>query len=116
MLPGAPAPQPDAAARRRKPPAPGLAELFAALPVAVALIDPDDCVRFANPACEALLNLSERAMLGVRLDAVLTPPPGAGNSEGRAVAAFDHDAGTDRTRRLRIDYHEAAVSDRKSVV
>jgi two-component system nitrogen regulation sensor histidine kinase GlnL len=38
---------------------PGFGELFAALPVAVLVIDPDGRIAHANSACELLLNHSE---------------------------------------------------------
>ena len=48
---------------------PGFAELFAALPVAVVVVDPDHRVAHANSLAEQLLNFSERLMLGQPLDA-----------------------------------------------
>src|SRR5690242_304278 len=92
--------------------APTFAELFAGLPIATLVVDPDGLVRNANGECELLLNLSERAMRGLPLASVLTPPPGVSDDEGRAVSAFDVDIGTDRTGRLRVDYYETAVADR----
>ncbi|MEO5937615.1 MAG: ATP-binding protein [Sphingomonas sp.] len=92
--------------------APTFAELFAGLPIAIVVVDPDGRVRNANGECELLLNLSERAMRGLPLASVLTPPPGAGDGEGRAVSAFDFDIGIERTGRLRVDYYETAVADR----
>ena len=100
MRPGEPAPLPDS---------PNFAELFAGLPIAILVVDPDGLVRNANGECELLLNQSERAMRGLPLGDVLTPPPGAG--DGRAVSAFDFDIGTDRTGRLRVDYYETPVAD-----
>ncbi|WP_375396344.1 nitrogen regulation protein NR(II) [uncultured Sphingomonas sp.] len=110
MLPGEPAPRPDAPATSAS--TPSFAELFACLPTAVLLIDPARRVATANGECELLLNLSERAMVGMPLTSVLTPPAGAGAGGGRTVSAFDFDIGTDRTGRLRVDYIEAAVADR----
>jgi two-component system nitrogen regulation sensor histidine kinase GlnL len=100
MRPGEPAPLPDS---------PNFAELFAGLPIAILVVDPEGLVRNANGECELLLNQSERAMRGLPLGDVLTPPPGAG--DGRAVSAFDFDIGTDRTGRLRVDYYETPVAD-----
>ena len=77
MPPGEPAPLPDS---------PNFAELFAGLPIAILVVDPDGLVRNANGECELLLNQSERAMRGLPLGDVLTPPPGAG--DGRAVSAI----------------------------
>jgi two-component system nitrogen regulation sensor histidine kinase GlnL len=92
--------------------APTFGELFAGLPVAILVVDPEGLVRNANGECELLLNLSERAMRGHPLATVLTVPPGAGDGEGRAVSAFDFDIGTERTGRLRVDYNESAIADR----
>lgn len=90
--------------------APSFAELFAGLPIAILVVDPEGAVRSANGECELLLNLSERAMRGQQLRHVLTPPPGDG--EGRAVSAFDFDIGNERLGRLRVDYYAAAIADR----
>ncbi|MBN8807393.1 MAG: two-component sensor histidine kinase [Sphingomonas sp.] len=107
MRPGEPALLPEALT------APSFGELFAGLPIAILVVDPDGLVRNANGECELLLNLSERAMRGLPLTHVLTPPPGAGSDgEGRGVSAFDYDIGTDRTGRLRVDYIETAIVDR----
>jgi len=106
MPPGEPAPRPEARD------APTFAELFAGLPIAILVTGPDGHVATANAECELLLNLSERAMAGLPLAAVLAPPPGAGHVEGRAVSAFDVDIGTDRTGRLRVDYYETGIADR----
>lgn len=106
MRPGDTAPRPEARD------APGFAELFIGLPTAILVTDPDGRVATANAECEALLNMSERAMAGLPLAAVLAPPPGAGDPEGRAVSAFDFDIGTERTGRLRVDYYETGIADR----
>ncbi|MEV9253432.1 PAS domain-containing protein, partial [Klebsiella pneumoniae] len=53
---------------------PDFADLFAALPVAVLVVDPESRVAHANAECEALLNLSERAMLGQPLASILKAP------------------------------------------
>ena len=44
--------------------APDFAELFAALPMAVLVVDDGGCIAHANAEAEALLNQSERAMIG----------------------------------------------------
>jgi two-component system nitrogen regulation sensor histidine kinase GlnL len=88
---------------------PTFAELFAGLPTATLVVDPGGLVRHANGECELLLNLSERAMRGLPLTDVLTPPTGAG--EGRAVSAFDVEIGSDRIGRLRVDYYETPIAD-----
>ncbi|HEX4693750.1 two-component system sensor histidine kinase NtrB [Sphingomonas sp.] len=104
---GEPAPRPEARD------APSFSELFAGLPTAILVTDPEGRVATANAECESLLNLSERAMSGLPLTSVLTPPPGGGDSEGRAVSAFDCDIGTERTGRLRVDYYETEIADHR---
>ncbi|MBS0479218.1 MAG: two-component sensor histidine kinase [Proteobacteria bacterium] len=104
MPPGEPAPLPEAVA------GPGFAELFAGLPIAILVVDPAGRVANANGECEALLNLSERAMRTMPLANVLTPPPDGDG--GRTVSAFDIDIGTERTGRLRVDYYQTAIADR----
>ena len=66
---------------------PGFAELFAALPVAVVVADPDDRIAHANALAEELLNLSERVMPGQPLAAILPPPRGDDRRAGPGVAS-----------------------------
>lgn len=89
---------------------PDEAELIAALPVAMLVLDPDGRVARANGECEALLNRSERSMLGQPVDAVLTLPEVESRHEGHAVAAFDAELQTSRGR-VRVDLIEAEVPD-----
>src|SRR6202008_4580901 len=81
--------------RRAKPApvtGPGFAELFAALPVAVLVIDPDGRIAHANAACEVLRNHSESSMVGQPYDSVLLPPEDyADRRDGHGFAAFDTD-------------------------
>ena len=88
---------------------PDEAELLAALPVAVLVVDPDDRIARANAECETLLNLSERAMLGQPVDAILKLPEAATRREGHAFAAFDADLETFRGVRIRVDVIETAI-------
>jgi two-component system nitrogen regulation sensor histidine kinase GlnL len=92
--------------------APGFAELFATLPVAVMVVDPDARITYANAECETLLNLSERLMRGQTLESVLDAPRAPGNRDGRLFAAFDTEVELRRGGRMRVDYLEAAVTDR----
>jgi two-component system nitrogen regulation sensor histidine kinase GlnL len=74
---------------------PGFAETFAALPVAVLVIDPDGRIAHANAECEALLNHAETTMIGQPYDAVLSPPEGyVDRRDGHGFAAS-----TSRSRR-----------------
>jgi two-component system nitrogen regulation sensor histidine kinase GlnL len=90
---------------------PAFAELFAALPVAVVVIDPRDRIANANADAEALLNLSERAMLGQPLQAVLRPPPEHLRRDGHGFAAFDVELELVRGGRIRVDFIEARIAD-----
>ena len=89
---------------------PDPAEIFAALPVAVLVIDPEGRIARVNAAAEALLNESERLITGQPLGLVLPAP--AGSRAGHDVAAYDLEVETARGRRLRVDYQEAAIGDR----
>ena len=92
---------------------PGFVELFAALPVAVLVIDPDGRIAHANAACELLLNHSESSMIGQPYDAVLLPPEDyADRRDGHGFAAFDTDIETTGGRRVRVDFLETRVPDR----
>ncbi len=91
---------------------PHFAELLAALPVAVVLIDPKGKIGYANSEAELLLNISERAMQGHPIDYVLLPPAGyADRRAGLGFAAFDTIIETLRGGRVRVDFVEAMVAD-----
>ena len=107
MRPGVTATRPDPGRRGR----PGLAELFAALPVAVIVVDPGDRIAHANALAEQLLNLSERLMVGQPLAAVLPPPERSVSRDGQDFAIFDTEIATARGARLRVDFVEANVPD-----
>jgi two-component system, NtrC family, nitrogen regulation sensor histidine kinase GlnL len=92
--------------------APGAADVLAALPVAVLVVDPAGRVAGANAASEALLNLSERAMLGQAVDhLVRMRERHADRGSGRMFAAYDAEAGMGRIDRARIDLVECAAPD-----
>ena len=91
---------------------PGFGELFAALPVAVLVIDPDGRIAHANSACELLLNHSETTMIGQPYDAVLLPPADyADRRDGHGFAAFDTEIEAIRGPRIRVDFVETLVAD-----
>lgn len=91
---------------------PGFGELFAALPVAVLVIDPDGRIAHANSACELLLNHSETTMVGQPYDAVLLPPEDyADRRDGHGFAAFDIEIEAIRGPRIRVDFVETFVAD-----
>lgn len=91
---------------------PGFGELFAALPVAVLVIDPDGRIAHANSACELLLNHSETTMVGQPYDAVLLPPADyADRRDGHGFAAFDTEIEAIRGPRIRVDFVETLVAD-----
>ncbi len=91
---------------------PKFAELFAAMPVAVLVIDPDGRIAHANSACELLLNHSETTMVGQPYDAVLLPPEDyADRRDGHGFAAFDTEIEAIRGPRIRVDFVETLVAD-----
>lgn len=90
---------------------PGFAELFATLPVAVMVVDPDARIVHANAECEALLNLSERAMLGQPLESVMKPPREPDGRDSHGFSAFDTEIEIVRGGRMLVDYVEARVAD-----
>nr|WP_245968194.1 ATP-binding protein [Hephaestia caeni] len=91
---------------------PALSELLAALPVGILVIDPDRRIARVNAACEQLLNLSERVLVGQRLDDLLAlPGPARARRDGHALAAFDVEIETSRGARVRVDYLEALLAD-----
>lgn len=91
---------------------PRFAELFAALPVATLVLDPESRIAHANGAAEHVLGFSERALLGKPLDAVIAPPSGyAARREGHGFAAYDIDMERLRGGRLRGDFVESLVVD-----
>ena len=90
---------------------PGFAELLAALPVAVIVVDPQDRIAHANALAEQLLNLSERLMVGQALQAILPPPEQARTGDGHGFAIYDTEIETARGVRIRVDFVEAQVPD-----
>jgi two-component system, NtrC family, nitrogen regulation sensor histidine kinase GlnL len=83
-------------------PPPDAADLVAALPVAVLLVDPEGRVTYANAAAEELLNQSARLMTGQAL-ASLLPLPDSSSREG-PMAVYDLAVTTSRGQELRVDY------------
>lgn len=90
---------------------PDPAERIATLPIAILLLDPDDRVAEANAACEAMLNLSERAMLGQPIHDILELPAAETRRDGHAFAVFDVEIETVRGVRIRVDLTETEVVD-----
>jgi len=91
---------------------PDLTEIFGGLPIAALVLDPQDRVVRANMACEHLLNHSEKAMLGQRLDRIVTPPEGyLGRRDGHGFAAFDVEIEPTRSPRTRVDFIEQPIAE-----
>jgi two-component system nitrogen regulation sensor histidine kinase GlnL len=88
---------------------PSGADILAALPIAVLVIDPDRRVAQANAECESLLNLSERALVGQAYDAIASVPED--RRDGRVFAAFDAEIAMPRGGRIRVDYVDSAIPD-----
>ncbi len=100
-------PRPDQPHRGR----PGFAELFAALPVAVLVIGPDDRIVHANAVAEQMLYLSERLMIGQPIAAILPPPQGLEARDGFGFAVYDTEIETARGVRMRVDFVETHIAD-----
>lgn len=90
---------------------PGFADLFAALPVAVLVVGPEDRIEHANALAEQMLNLSERVMVGQPLTAILPPPVGVETRDGHGFAIYDTEIATSRGVRMRVDFVEANIPD-----
>lgn len=90
---------------------PDFAELFAAVPMALLVIDPAQRIAHANADCETLLNLSERAMVGQPLDTILQPPVERGRRADHGFAAFDSEVALVRGGTIRVDYLESQLAD-----
>lgn len=90
---------------------PGVADLFAALPVAVLVVDPELRITRVNADCEELLNLSARAMIGQTLDQVLRSPRDPAVRDDHGFAAFDVEIELVRGGRVRADYIESRIAD-----
>lgn len=93
--------------------APDYADLFAGLPMAVLVVAPTGQVAHANAEAEALLNLSERAMIGQPLSHVIQPPHDArtGQGQGQGLSALDAEVRLARGGAIRVDYLEAEVPE-----
>jgi two-component system nitrogen regulation sensor histidine kinase GlnL len=94
-----------------QPRGPDYAELFAALPVAVLVVDDASRIVHANAEAEALLNLSERAMTGQPLDSVMIPPVEQNSRDNHGFAAFDTEIELRRGGKFRVDYIESFIAD-----
>ena len=90
---------------------PGFADLFAALPVAVVVVDPDHRVAHANALAEQLLNLSERLMVGQPLAAILPPIEAARTQDGQGLAVYDTEITTPHGGKIRVDFAETQIAD-----
>ncbi|WP_242139023.1 ATP-binding protein [Sphingomonas sp. TREG-RG-20F-R18-01] len=97
--------------RAGQEPGPGFAELFAALPVAVLVVDPGSRIMHANAESETLLNLSERTMEGQPLASVLQRPDVDNPREDHGLSAFDTEILLARGGSVRVDYVETLIAD-----
>jgi two-component system nitrogen regulation sensor histidine kinase GlnL len=87
---------------------PDFAVLFAALPVGVLLIGPDDRIVRVNAAAEQMLDLSERVMAGRPLATVL--PRRGTMPQQQDYAVFDTEITNGRGTAIRVDLSEGEVS------
>lgn len=93
---------------------PAPAEMLAALPAALLLLDPEERIADANGAAEDLLNASVATLRGRALGDVIVPPLDyvRRTGEAAALALYDLPVMTARGQRLRVDFLVAPVADR----
>lgn len=87
--------------------APGADALFAALPIGVLVVAPDDRISGANAAAEQMLGLSERVLKGRPIAAVL--PGREGTPEHQDYAVFDIEIAPTRGLPIRVDLAQGKV-------
>jgi two-component system nitrogen regulation sensor histidine kinase GlnL len=90
---------------------PGAAELLAALPTAMLMIDGDGVVKDCNPPAEALLNLSRSAVVGRTIEE-MTGHPMTSTAPDQPIAAYDIDMVIPGGRHHRADITVAPLPDR----
>ncbi len=90
------------------------AEIIAALPTPLLVLDPDERVREANAAAENLLNIGVATMRGRPLSDLIVPPLDYVRRTGSdgALALYDQPLMTTRGLRLRVDFLVGPVLDR----
>jgi two-component system nitrogen regulation sensor histidine kinase GlnL len=91
--------------------APSAAELFAALPTAMLVIDGEGRVQDCNPSAEALLNLARSVVVG-RMVEELTGHPLTSIAPDQPVAAYDTDMVIPGRRHYRADLMVSPLPDR----
>ncbi|HWL48156.1 MAG TPA: ATP-binding protein [Sphingomonadaceae bacterium] len=87
------------------------AELIAALPVPILLLDPAGTIRDANAASETLLNLGRAAIVGRPVDALIGRLPALLLGDA-PFAAYDLEVILPACRPHRVDLHAAPLADR----
>lgn len=91
---------------------PRFGDVLAALPVALLVIDAQGRIAYANAAAEQLINLSERAMLGLPFVSVIVPPVDRGRRrDDRDFATLDAVIELARGGTIRVDYVEGLIPD-----
>jgi two-component system, NtrC family, nitrogen regulation sensor histidine kinase GlnL len=90
---------------------PGTAELIAALPTAILVVDPAGLICSANGAAEILLNVSAAQLVGAMLLAELHLPDRYDAHDEGAFAAYDAEVTTPRQRSFRADLHIVPLVD-----
>ena len=87
------------------------AEILAALPLALLVVDGEGAVQDINSEAEAVLNMSASAVKGRTLSDIIRLPESYSDAGDGPFAAFDVDFETARRRRLRGDLHATQLSD-----
>lgn len=97
--------------RRAEPAGPSPAELVAALPLPLLVVDPGGIVREANAAAESLLNLSRAAIVGREAEALIGEALTALPSDA-PFAAYDVEVPLPAGRCQRLDLSVAPLAER----
>jgi two-component system, NtrC family, nitrogen regulation sensor histidine kinase GlnL len=91
---------------------PDAAEILAALPAAVFVIDPQLCVHDVNAAAEMMLGVSAAHLKGYALSTAFALPSAWKDSGDGEFTAFDFTIQPRRGQRFRADFHASPFPDR----
>ncbi len=90
---------------------PSAADLIAALPAAVLVVEPSGQIAQVNAAAEALLNTSEGHLVGQMLGDVLTLPTRFAAASDAPFVAYDLDVSLRKSAPLRVDMSVSPLVD-----
>ncbi len=90
---------------------PQATDILASLPVALLLIDNEGVVREVSAATEALFNRSAGALVGQKMDRIVTLPPEFSGDQDSDFAVYDTEMTLQRGKRIRGDLHASLLAD-----